>query len=186
VVVEGGWVRASTSATPARWSRWPTARHPAQHPRPPAGLRPRGIERFNDRAAGRAGRLGRVEEVTGHRRAGRPVQMWLCLPARLRPEEEAPGAAVIHGGPHTAAGDSWHYRWNTQVFASQGYVVACVNYHGSTGFGYAFKDSITHRWGELELQDVEAGTDWLLQQPWADRKRSSPPAAATAASWWRG
>jgi dipeptidyl aminopeptidase/acylaminoacyl peptidase len=34
-------------------------------------------------------------------------------------------------------------------------VVACVNYHGSSGFGYAFLDSITHRWGELELQDIE-------------------------------
>jgi dipeptidyl aminopeptidase/acylaminoacyl peptidase len=77
----------------------------------------------------------------------------------------------IHGGPHTAAGDTWHYRWNTQVFAGQGYVVASVNYHGSSSFGYAFKDSITHRWGELELQDVEAATDWLLTEPWADPKR---------------
>jgi len=77
----------------------------------------------------------------------------------------------IHGGPHAAAGDTFHYRWNTQTFAAQGYVVACVNYHGSSGFGQAFLDSITHRWGELELQDVEAGTDWLLARPWADRKR---------------
>ena len=50
-------------------------------------------------------------------------------------------------------------------------MVACVNYHGSSGFGYDFLDSITHRWGELELQDVEAGTDWLLKKPWADRQR---------------
>jgi len=50
-------------------------------------------------------------------------------------------------------------------------VVACVNYHGSSSFGHAFLDSITHRWGELELQDIEAGTDWLLAQPWADAKR---------------
>jgi dipeptidyl aminopeptidase/acylaminoacyl peptidase len=50
-------------------------------------------------------------------------------------------------------------------------VVACVNYHGSSGFGYAFLDSITHRWGELELQDIEAATDALLKRPWADRSR---------------
>src|ERR1019366_7641465 len=41
----------------------------------------------------------------------------------------------------------------------------------SSGFGRAFLDSITHRWGELELQDVEAATDWLRKQPWVDRKR---------------
>ena len=58
-----------------------------------------------------------------------------------------------------------------QAFAAQGYVVAAVNYHGSSGFGYAFKDSITHRWGELELQDIEAATDALLKKPWADRRR---------------
>jgi len=50
-------------------------------------------------------------------------------------------------------------------------VVATVNYHGSSGFGNAFLDAITHRWGELELQDVEAATDWLLAQRWADPKR---------------
>ena len=51
-----------------------------------------------------------------------------------------------------------------------GYVVASVSYHGSSGFGYAFLDSITHRWGELELQDMEAATDWLLKKPWADKR----------------
>jgi dienelactone hydrolase len=50
-------------------------------------------------------------------------------------------------------------------------VVVNVNYHGSTGFGYAFKDSITHRWGELELIDLEAATDALLREPWVDRQR---------------
>ena len=50
-------------------------------------------------------------------------------------------------------------------------MVAGVNYHGSSGFGFEFLDSITHRWGALELQDVEAGTDWLLAQPWADPQR---------------
>ncbi len=77
----------------------------------------------------------------------------------------------IHGGPHSASGDTFHYRWNNQLFAAQGYVVACVNYHGSSGFGNAFLDSITHRWGELELKDVEAATDWLRKQPWVDKKR---------------
>ncbi len=78
---------------------------------------------------------------------------------------------VIHGGPHTAFGDGWHWRWCHQVFAAQGYVVACVNYHGSSGFGHEFLDSITGRWGEYELQDIEAGTDWLLRKPWVDAKR---------------
>jgi dipeptidyl aminopeptidase/acylaminoacyl peptidase len=57
------------------------------------------------------------------------------------------------------------------LFAAQGHVVAVVNYHGSSSFGYAFLDSITHRWGELELQDIEAATTEMLKRPYIDPTR---------------
>jgi dipeptidyl aminopeptidase/acylaminoacyl peptidase len=92
-------------------------------------------------------------------------------PPNFSAKKKHPVLHSIHGGPHTGPGDNWHYRWNMQLFAAQGYVVASVNYHGSSGFGYAFLDSITHRWGELELQDIEAGTSWLVKKPWVDKNR---------------
>jgi dipeptidyl aminopeptidase/acylaminoacyl peptidase len=134
------------------------------------GQVPLRIETFNDELL--AGlRLGHSEEVTITGALNEPVQMWLTYPPRFDRKKKHPVLHSIHGGPHAAAGDTFHYRWNTHAFAAQGYVVACVNYHGSSGFGFEFLDSITHRWGELELQDVEAGTDWLRAQPWADKKR---------------
>ncbi|MFG6487231.1 S9 family peptidase [Roseateles sp. BYS78W] len=128
------------------------------------------VETLND-ARLAAHRFGRHEAVriTGAR--GDAVQMWLTYPPGFDAKKKWPVMHVIHGGPHTAFGDSWHWRWNHQAFAAQGYVVASVNYHGSSGFGHEFLDSITGHWGEYELQDVEAGTDWLLQQRWVDRKR---------------
>ncbi|MFY7865723.1 S9 family peptidase [Roseateles sp.] len=111
------------------------------------------------------------EEVFYRGAQGEQVQMWLSYPPGFDPQKKYPVMHMIHGGPHTCAGDIWHWRWNTQLFAAEGYVVASVNYHGSSSFGYAFLDSITHRWGELELQDIEAGTDWLLKKPWADKRR---------------
>ena len=57
------------------------------------------------------------------------------------------------------------------MFAGKGYVVACVNYHGSSGFGQKLLESITRRYGEKELADVEAGTDCLLRQGYIDRER---------------
>lgn len=134
---------------------------------------PRRIEALNDaRLAAHA--FGRHEEVgiTGAR--GDAVQMWLTYPPGFDAKNGSrkwPVMHVIHGGPHTAFGDSWHWRWNHQAFAAQGYVVASVNYHGSSGFGFEFLDSITGHWGEYELQDIEAGTDWLLGKRWVDRKR---------------
>jgi dipeptidyl aminopeptidase/acylaminoacyl peptidase len=129
----------------------------------------RRIEQFNDALLARL-RLGTHEDVTVKGAQGDAVQMWVVYPPGFDKRKKYPVLHSIHGGPHAAAGDTFHYRWNNQVFAAQGYVVACVNYHGSSGFGFAFTDSITHRWGELELQDVEAGTDWLFRQPWADRR----------------
>src|SRR4030095_9101545 len=67
--------------------------------------------------------------------------------------------------------DGWHFRWNTQVFAGRGYVVACVNYHGSSGFGEKFLETITTRYGEKEYADTEAATDFMLKQGYIDRSR---------------
>ena len=100
--------------------------------------------------------LGAIRDVTVRGWGGAKVQMWITYPPDFDPKKKWPLLHSIHGGPHSAHLDMWHFRWNTQVFAGEGYVVVAVNYHGSSGFGYAFLDSITHRWGALELQDVEA------------------------------
>ncbi|MFL6662297.1 MAG: prolyl oligopeptidase family serine peptidase [Rhizobacter sp.] len=169
-VVEGGWVHGFDVAGDLIVTAADAMDHPARVHAHRDGSRPQRIETFNDTLL--AGlRLSRCDDVTFAGAEGEPVQMWLVYPPGFDRKKKYPILHSIHGGPHTAAGDTFHYRWNNQVFAAQGYVVACVNYHGSSSFGQAFLDSITHRWGELELQDVEAATDWLLKQPWADRKR---------------
>jgi dipeptidyl aminopeptidase/acylaminoacyl peptidase len=170
VAVQGGWVQGFDVAGGVIASVADAMQHPARVHAVRDGQAPLRLETFNDALLGQL-RLGAVEEVTVKGALGEAVQMWLVYPPRFDRKKKHPVLHNIHGGPHAAAGDTFHYRWNTHAFAAQGYVVACVNYHGSSGFGHGFLDSITHRWGELELQDVEAGTDWLLKQPWADRKR---------------
>jgi dipeptidyl aminopeptidase/acylaminoacyl peptidase len=186
IAVRGGWVGSFDKAAGTLVTVADSAMHPARAQVHLEGAAPRRLEHFNDSVMDRL-KLGQVEEVwiEGGRAVeqaatdrpgdsavpGDPVQMWLVYPPDFDPKRKYPLLHSIHGGPHTGPGDNWHYRWNMQLFAAQGYVVANVNYHGSSGFGYAFLDSITHRWGELELQDVEAGTDWLLKKRWVDRKR---------------
>jgi dipeptidyl aminopeptidase/acylaminoacyl peptidase len=176
VVVHGGTVQGYDKAAGTLVTLADAVDHPALLRAHLPGEAPRRIEHFND-ALLKGLATGRTEEVwiKGASAAGGAdgdeVQMWVTYPPGFDPKKKYPVMQLIHGGPHTAFGDAWHYRWNVQTFAAQGYVVACVNYHGSSGFGYAFLDSITHRWGELELQDVEAGTDWLLGQRWADKAR---------------
>ena len=115
--------------------------------------------------------LGEVREFTVKGWNGEPVQMFVTYPPDFDGRKKWPLMHSIHGGPHASHHDGWHYRWNGQVFAGQGYVVAAVNYHGSSGFGQKFLETITGRYGEKELADTEAGTDFLLRQGYIDRDR---------------
>jgi len=115
--------------------------------------------------------LGEVREFTVKGWHGEPVQVWVIYPPDFDPKKKWPLLHSIHGGPHAAHHDGWHFRWNTQVFAGRGYVVVCVNYHGSAGFGQKFLETITTRYGEKEYADTEAATDFMLKQGYIDRSR---------------
>lgn len=170
IAVQGGWLHAYDSKAGVLVSVGDAMEHPTRVHARSDGTTPLRIERFNDERLAKH-RFGRHESVEFTGAEGDAVQMWLIYPPDFDPKRRYPILHNIHGGPHACAADTFHFRWNTQAFAAEGYVVACVNYHGSSGFGQAFLDSITHHWGEFELQDVEAATDWLLAKPWADPKR---------------
>jgi dipeptidyl aminopeptidase/acylaminoacyl peptidase len=135
----------------------------------------RRLRRARDRDAqsglARTARAGRRARGDDQGWGGAPVQMWIVYPPNFDPAKKWPMLQTIHGGPHSAHQDTWHFRWNTQVFAGYGYVVAAVNYHGSSGFGQKWLEAIAGRYGEKEFADVEAGTDWLLRQGYVDRTR---------------
>ena len=79
---------------------------------------------------------------------------------KMKPREAAgklPIAFVVHGGPQGSFGNGWSYRWNPRVFASPGYAVVSVDFHGSTGYGQAFTDSIQNNWGGWPLEDLQKG-----------------------------
>lgn len=173
VAVAGGWVHEFAQAGLPGDERLVVAIDSASHPvqvhavQGGASLR---LERFNDERLA-AVALGETREVSFKGARGDAVQMFVTFPARFDARRRHPVLQVIHGGPYAAAGDTFGYRWNTHLFAAHGYVVAAVNYHGSSGFGWDFHDCIMGRQGRYETEDIEAGTDWLLRQPWADRNR---------------
>jgi dipeptidyl aminopeptidase/acylaminoacyl peptidase len=132
------------------------------------GERP--IESLNRALLARV-RLGASREFTVRGWGGDPVQVFVTYPPNFTPKSKWPLLHSIHGGPHSAHVDGWHFRWNAQVFAAQGYVVVGVNYHGSSGFGQRWLETITGDYGVREFADVEAATDFLLRQRYIDRER---------------
>lgn len=92
------------------------------------------------------------------------IHGFLVKPPFFDASQKYPLVMLIHGGPQGAWRDNFHYRWNAQMFASPGYIVAMVNFHGSTGYGQAFTDSITGDWGGKPYQDIMLGLDDLLSR----------------------
>ncbi len=172
-LVPGGTVAGYAAS--ARGDVLVYARSSAMHP--PAlfaahgdGSAERALETMN-RAVLARHRLGEVREFTVNGWHGEPVQMFVTYPPDFDPRRKWPLMQSIHGGPHAAHQDGWHFRWNTHVFAGEGYVVPCVNYHGSSGFGQRFLETIAGRYGEKEFADIEAATDFLLRKGYIDRTR---------------
>ncbi|HEX7878585.1 MAG TPA: prolyl oligopeptidase family serine peptidase, partial [Candidatus Eisenbacteria bacterium] len=142
LLVKGGVAAGLAAAKDgAAWFTHQDLSHPAElHRLAPDGPMTR-LTRFNDdRLAGLA--MGKVEDRTFAGAGGAKVQMYLVYPPGFDASKKYPLVHVIHGGPHGISGDQFHPRWNAQMFAAPGYVVAMVNFHGSTSWGQDFAASI--------------------------------------------
>jgi dipeptidyl aminopeptidase/acylaminoacyl peptidase len=102
---------------------------------------------------------------------GDSVHGWLLKPPGFDPAKRYPMVYLVHGGPQGAWLDSWSPRWNYHMFAARGYVVAAVNFHGSTGYGQAFTNSISRHWGDLPFEDLMKGLDVVARLPFVDSTR---------------
>jgi dipeptidyl aminopeptidase/acylaminoacyl peptidase len=151
-------------------------RHSLSHPPEVVRLGADGaLEPLTDFATSLLGDIswGAVEDLTFAGADGDPVQMFLLHP----PDPTALGVQrppllhLIHGGPHGAFTDGWQWRWHAQSFAARGFLVAMVNFHGSTSFGASYTSSIQGGWGDKPFRDIEAATDLLVSRGLVDEQK---------------
>jgi dipeptidyl aminopeptidase/acylaminoacyl peptidase len=93
---------------------------------------------------------------------GTKVHGFIVKPPFFSKQKSYPAVFFIHGGPQGAWQDDFHYRWNIQLWAAQGYVMVMINPRGSTGYGQAFTDGISKDWGGEVFQDLVAGQKYVL------------------------
>ncbi|ANM30787.1 hypothetical protein ABI59_16190 [Acidobacteria bacterium Mor1] len=115
--------------------------------------------------------MGTVEDVTFKGADGDDVQMWVVLPPGFDPKKKWPLVHMVHGGPHGSWTDRFHYRWNAALFAAPGYVVTGINFHGSTGRGQAFAESILGNHADKPFEDIMKGTDHMIATGYIDENR---------------
>ncbi len=103
---------------------------------------------------------------------GEKVQGFLVKPPNFDASKKYPVKFLIHGGPQGAWDDDWSYRWNPELFAANGYVVIMINFHGSTGYGQKFVESISGDWGGAPFEDLMKGLDYAEKTfPFIDKDR---------------
>lgn len=119
-----------------------------------------------------AARMGEYEQFTFLGWNDETVFAYVVKPVDFNPSGKYPVAFLIHGGPQGSFGNMFHYRWNPQAYAGAGYAVVMVDFHGSTGYGQAFTDSIRGDWGGKPLVDLQKGLAAALERyPWMDGDR---------------
>ncbi|MBV9009722.1 MAG: S9 family peptidase [Verrucomicrobia bacterium] len=118
------------------------------------------------------------------------VQGFMIKPPGFDPNKKYPLKFLIHGGPQGAWGDDWSYRWNPELFSANGYVSVMINFHGSTGYGQAFTDSISRDWGGKPFVDLMKGLDYVERTyPFIDKTREGALGASYGgymANWLLG
>ena len=93
-----------------------------------------------------------------------------CNPDFQAPAEEKPPLIVFgHGGPTGATSAGLNLK--VQYWTSRGFAILDVNYSGSTGYGRTYRDRLKDNWGILDVEDVCAGAEYLVEQGLADANR---------------
>jgi len=86
------------------------------------------------------------------------------------PSNELPPLLVkAHGGPTACTSASFNP--SIQYWTSRGFAVLDVDYGGSTGYGRAYRQRLKGKWGIVDIDDVCAGAQALVDQGLVDPKR---------------
>ncbi len=102
---------------------------------------------------------------------GTEIEAIAYLPPDATPETAAdhPLVVSIHGGP--MAYDEPDFSFQAHLFTSRGYVVLQPNYRGSTSYGRDFCTALRGRWNSIEVEDILAGVDAVVDRGWVDPER---------------
>jgi dipeptidyl aminopeptidase/acylaminoacyl peptidase len=126
---------------------------------------------------------GKVEVIHFKGAQGDAVEGLLHYPLGWKEGTRDPLILEIHGGPTGTDMDAWSQRWAypLMLWRQKGAFVLQVNYHGSSGYGLDWVESIGHgKYYDLEVPDLEKGVDAVIARGLAD------PGRLATAGWSNG
>lgn len=118
--------------------------------------------------------IARGEVVTWKGALDETVEGLLTYPHGYEEGTRCPLVLAIHGGPHGHDRAGWQQNIYepVQMLAERGAFVLQANYHGSSGYGLAWSDSIRDgKYYSLPLQDLSKGVEALIERGLVDPGR---------------
>jgi len=102
---------------------------------------------------------------------GKKMLVWVILPPNFDKTKKYPTLLYCQGGPQSALTQSYSFRWNFSLMASQGYVIVAPNRRGMPGHGVAWNEQISKDWGGQVMDDYLSAIDDVSKENYVDKER---------------
>lgn len=102
---------------------------------------------------------------------GKKMLVWVILPPNFDKSKKYPTLLYCQGGPQSPLTQSYSFRWNFSLMASQGYVIVAPNRRGMHGHGIAWNEQISGDWGGQVMDDYLSAIDDVAKESYVDKAR---------------
>ena len=102
---------------------------------------------------------------------GKEMLVWVILPPNFDETKKYPAIFYAQGGPQGAISQSYSFRWNFSLMASQDYVVIAPNRRGLPTFGVEWNHAISKDWGGQAIRDYISAVDNVKKEAWVDASK---------------
>jgi len=103
---------------------------------------------------------------------------WVIFPPNFDESTKYPVIMMCTGGPQGEVSQSYSYRWNYALMASQGYVVIYPARRGVSGYGQEWTDGVSKDHGGQPERDLLSAVDDIAKESWIDKDRMSAVGAS--------
>ena len=102
---------------------------------------------------------------------GKKMLVWIILPPGFDKTKKYPTLLYCQGGPQSPLTQSYSFRWNFSLMASQGYIIVAPNRRGMYGHGQEWNEQISKDWGGQVMDDYLSAIDDVAKESYVDKSR---------------
>jgi len=116
-------------------------------------------------------KMGETEERWIKTEDGKDMQVFVIYPPNFDSTKKYPALLYCKGGPQGPLSQSFHYRWNYQLMAANGYIIVAPARRGVSGFGQAWQEQISGDYHGKSMSDYLTAIDELAKEPFIDEDK---------------